>query len=61
MRNVLRGIVVKSWRVNNIEVSTDHKHNKAIVRESVRFYNEFWIDRSNVMHNDQDQKKMISQ
>ena len=45
MRNMFRGIVVKSWTGNNFETSADCKHNKMIVKESARFYNEHWVDR----------------
>ena len=38
--NMIRGIVFKSWKGNGIEVRNDYKHNKMIVRENVRFYNE---------------------
>ena len=61
MRNMFRGIVVKSWKVNGIEVGTNYKHNKLTVRESVTFYNECLVDRCNAMHNENDQKKRLSQ
>ena len=47
VHNVFRGIVVKSWEGNDIEVSADYKHNKVVFRESVKLYTEFLIDRYN--------------
>ena len=41
MRNVFRGITIKSWTENNFETSEDHKCNKIIVKESVIFCNDF--------------------
>ena len=61
MRNLFRGIVVKSWIGNNFETSVDHEHNKSIVKESVKCCNECWLDRCNVLHDEEEQKKRLSQ
>lgn len=61
MRNMFRGIVVKSWTGNNFETSADCKHNKMIVKESAKFYNEHWVDRWNALHTEEEQKKRLSQ
>ena len=37
MRNVFRGIRMKSWTGNNFETNEDRKHNKIIVKESACF------------------------
>ena len=41
MRNVFRGIVIKSWTGNDFDASNDRKFNKIIVKKSVLFYTEF--------------------
>ena len=61
MQNLFRGIVVKSWKGNNFENSANYKHKKVIVKESVRFYNECWVDWHNALHNEEEQKNRMSQ
>ena len=61
MRNLFRGIVIKIWVVTNFEKSEDRKYNKIIVKEPVAFYNECWVDRYKEMHNEEEQKKILTQ
>ena len=61
MRNVLRGIVIKSCTCDDFDASEDRKHNKIIAKKAVLFYNECWVDRCKVMHDEEEQKKRLSQ
>ena len=36
--------MIKIWIGNNLETSEDRKHNKIIVKASVDFYNECWVN-----------------
>ena len=42
-------------------MSEDYEHNKVVVKESVTFYNEFWVERCKTMHHEEEQKKRLSQ
>ena len=61
MRNVFRGMIIKSWTGNNFETSEDRKHNKFIAKDSVMFYDEFYVDIFNAMHDEEEQKKILIQ
>ena len=47
IRNMFRGIMIKSWTGNNFDANEDRKHNKIIVKESVLFRTEFQVNRCN--------------
>ena len=61
MRKVFRGIVIKTWKVNDFHASEDRKYNKITVKESVLFYAEYWIDRCKVIHDEEEQNKRLIQ
>ena len=57
MKNVLRGAVIKSQKGSNFEMSANCKNDKLIVKESVTFHNEPWIDRHNSLHNKEEKRR----
>ena len=59
-RNFFHGTVVKNWKGNEINESIDFKHNKLIIKESVSFYHKCWINRCEILHDDDEQKKRLS-
>ena len=61
MRNVFRWIVIKSWTGNDFDTSEDRKNNKTIVKESVLFNTESWVDRCKALHDEEEKKKRLSQ
>ena len=61
MRNVIRRTSIKSWTYNEFDANEDRKCNKIIVKESVTFHTECWVDRCKVMHDEEEQKKRLSQ
>ena len=61
MRIFYSGIVVKIWKGNGINESVYFKHNKLTTKESVLFYHKFWINRCKTSHDEEEQKKRLSQ
>ena len=53
--NVFRGIVVKNWIDNEL----DYKYNKIIIYEAVHFYYKCWLQRCEVVHEEQHQKRRL--
>ena len=58
---MFREIELKRWAGNNFETSEDRKRNKIIIKESVMCWKDFYIDRCNVIHDEEDQKKRLTQ
>ena len=61
MRIFFRGIVVKNWKGNEINESVDFKYNKLIIKESASFYHKCCINRCEILHDEEEQKKRLSQ
>ena len=53
MRNVLRGTTIKSWTGTNFETSEYRNQNKIIIKQSLIFCKEFWVDICKEMHNEE--------
>ena len=54
-------MVVKCWTVDDFDNKDDRKYNKLIIKESVLFYSEYWLDRCEALHNKDKQKEQLSQ
>ena len=59
--NVFREIVIKIQTGINSKTSDNCKCNKVIFKQSMKFYNEHWVNRHNAFHNEKEQKKRLSQ
>ena len=60
LRNVFLGMVVKYWIGDDFNNNDDRKCNKAIMKESVLFYSEYWLDRCEALHDEDKQKDRLS-
>ena len=56
LRNVFRGMAVQCWIGPSFNNNNDRKHNKVIVKESVLFYSEFWLERCKALHDEEKQR-----
>lgn len=61
MRNVFRGIIIKTWTGHNFETSEDPKHKKNHCLRVRFFWTGCWVDRLNTMCDEEEQSKRLTQ
>ena len=61
MRNLFHGMVVKCLIGDDFNNSDDRKCNKVMMKESVLFYSECWLDRCKASHDEEKQKERLKQ
>ena len=59
MKNIFRGYVIKVWKGTNFEQKKYRKLNRIVVRLSVQYYYECWIERNKIYHNESVQAERI--
>ena len=60
MREVVRGVVVKSWIALPSERMHFRVHNKIVVREAVEFYSACWRERCKVLYSPEHEKIILN-
>ena len=57
--NLFRGIIVNSWIGENLLQRIDHKYNRILVKQCVEFYNQCWLERCKVAHDEEVQRPRL--
>ena len=60
VREIFRGVVVKSWVAMPVESIKFKKHNKILIKKAVEFYSKCWKERCNVLHSLECRKQRLN-
>ena len=59
MTELFRGYFIVDWKEANFECKKYGKLNKILARHCVKFYNECWKDRNEIIHDEQKQREQL--